>query len=164
MEVAALEATDILWDTKLVRIRKGKGGKQRIVPLHEEMAKALRACDKLPRYDRATAFREDGDGRLWPRCNPASVSQRINRFYHGLGITHTAHKNRHRAGTQAHKASGGDLLVVQRFLGHSSHSTSAVYAGLDDEEVQTAIMAIPVAGRKASEAPSDYFEDEAINQ
>ena len=150
MEVAALEAPDILWDTKQVRVRKGKGGKQRLVPLHDEMAKALRAYNKEPRYNRATAFREDGDGRLWPRCSAASVSQRINRFYHGMGITHTAHKNRHRAGTQAHKASGGDLLVVQRFLGHSSPSTSAIYAGLDDEEVQTAIMAIPVAGQKAA--------------
>ena len=48
MEVAALEATDILWDTKQLKVRKGKGGKQRIIPLHEEMAKALRAYDKQP--------------------------------------------------------------------------------------------------------------------
>ena len=164
MEVATLEATDILWDERQVRVRKGKGGKARRVPLHGEMSRALRAYDKLERHHRATAFRDDGDGRLWPRCSAASVSQRINRFYHGMGIVHTAHKNRHRAGTQAHKASGGDLLVVQRFLGHSNPATSAVYAGLDDEEVQTAIMAIPVAGRKANEAPDLYDDDEQIAQ
>ena len=103
------------------------------------MAKALRAYEEatpLQPGDGIYARRAtDGSG---PRSTPASVSQRINRFYHGMGITHTAHKNRHRAGTQAHKASGGDLLVVQRFLGHANPSTSAVYAGLDDEEVQTA--------------------------
>ena len=152
---------DILWDERQVRVRKGKGGKARRVPLHGEMSRALRAYDKLERHHRATAFRDDGDGRLWPRCSAASVSQRINRFYHGMGIVHTAHKNRHRAGTQAHKASGGDLLVVQRFLGHANPSTSAIYAGLDDEEVQTAIMAIPVAGQKFD---PKYDDPEAIAQ
>ena len=161
MEVAPLELRDIRYDTGQVMIRHGKGDKARNVPLHEEIIKALKAYDKEPLNNRATAFRKEGDGRLWPRCTAASVSQRINRFLHGMGIQHSAHKNRHRAGTQAHKASGGDLLVVQRFLGHANPSTSAIYAGLDDEEVQTAIMAIPVAGQKFD---PKYDDPEAVAQ
>ena len=146
---------DILWDTGQVRCPQGEGRQSSPCASPRRDAQGAAALTtKNRRYNRATAFRR---GWVTVGCGPAataaSVSQRINRFYHGMDITHTAHKNRHRAGTQAHKASGGDLLVVQRFLGHANPTTSAIYAGLDDEEVQTAIMAIPVAGRKANEAP-----------
>jgi site-specific recombinase XerD len=155
MEVAVLEAKDIDYDIEMIRIRHGKGDKSRNVTLHPEIVKALRAYAKEPLHNKATAFRAEGDGRLWPRCNPASVSQRINRYLHGMDITHTAHKNRHRYGTQLHKSSGGDLLVVQRALGHSDPKTAAIYAGIEDEEVKTAAMAIPVAGQKIAAKYAD---------
>lgn len=130
-EVAFLAHEDVKTDIGQVHIRFGKGGKERNVPLHPKMAAAL------AEYEAPTKT-----GRLWPFAKPSSVSQRINRYYHGMGITHTAHKNRHRAGSQVHELSGGSLLVVQNFLGHSDPKTSAIYAKLNDELVSSAVLAM----------------------
>lgn len=141
-EVAFLSHEDIQVDKRYDRegkiqslgrlhVRFGKGGKQRFVPLHQKI------LDALAEYNPPTTT-----GRLWPAAKPESVSQRINRYYHGMGITHTAHKNRHRAGTQVHRTSGGDILAVQSFLGHSDPKTSAIYAQVDNEVLTTAVALI----------------------
>ena len=164
MEVAQLEARDIRYDIGKVHIRHGKGDKSRYVALHPEIVKALKAYDKEPLHNRATAFRAEGEGLLWPRCTPASVSQRLNRFLHGtVDTARTAHKFRHRYGTAILKTSGGNLITVQRALGHSDPKTAAIYAGIEDEELQSAAMAIPVAGQKFDPKYDDP-EDESIAQ
>lgn len=130
-EVAYLEHADIRYDIGKVMVRHGKGGKERAVALHD----AIR--DALALYEAPTP-----SGRLWPDVTPSSVSQRINRYLHGMGIAHTAHKNRHRYATRLLKSSGGNFGVVKRALGHASIATSQIYAAIEDEEVQTAAMAI----------------------
>lgn len=129
-EVAFLEDRDIQYDAMRIHVRFGKGGKERYVPLHQKIV------DALAEYEPPRA------GRLWPNATPSTVSQRINRFYHGLGITHTAHKNRHRFGTQLYKTGGESLLVVQNALGHSDPKTSAIYAQVDNESITTAVNLI----------------------
>ena len=118
------------------------------------------------RYNRATAFREKGDGRLWPRSTPASVSQRVNRFYHGL--EHHAYGSQKpplRAGTQARAKR---LVVICWWFNGFSDTPVPPRAPCmpvwTTRKCRPRSMAIPVAGQKANEAPSDYFEDEAINQ
>lgn len=131
-EVAFLAVEDIQYDEVRIHVRFGKGGKERFVPLHQEIVKAL-AQYKAPREE----------GRLWPNAKPSTVSQRINRFYHSIGIKHTAHKNRHRFGTMLYKHSGESLLVVQNALGHSDPKTSSIYAKVDNESITTAVNLIP---------------------
>lgn len=141
-EVAYLEHHDIQVDKRYdktgkltslgrIHVRFGKGNKQRYVPLTQSILDALDA------YEAPTET-----GRLWPFAKPSGVSQRINRYFHGMGITHTAHKNRHRYGTQLYRTSGESLLVVQHALGHSDPKTSSIYAQVDDESLTTAAMLI----------------------
>lgn len=130
-EVTYLEHRDIKYDEGIIHVRHGKGGRERYVPLHAKIIEAL-AKYKSPR----------DEGRLWPTVTPASVSQRINRYLHGLGITHTAHKMRHRFGTKAYEASGQDILTTQRLLGHSSPVTTAIYAQVSDEAARATVLAI----------------------
>ena len=129
-EVAYLSHEDI--SSEGIRVLHGKGGKERFIPaLHPEIVKAL---DK---YKAPTTT-----GRLWPTVTPASVSQMINRYLHGLGIVHSAHKLRHRFGTVAYKASGQDILVTQRLLGHSDPKTTSIYAQVSDENARKAVLGI----------------------
>lgn len=138
-EVAYLADTDIQHDLRYdkngkiigygrIYVRFGKGGKERYVPLTKAVVDAL------------AEYEPPRPGRLWPNATPSTVSQRINRYYHGIGIVHTAHKNRHRYGTKLYKASGESLLTVQAALGHSDPKTSAIYAQVDNESVNTAAM------------------------
>lgn len=131
-EVAYLDVEDIQYDEGRIHVRFGKGGKERYVPLHATIVEALSAYE-APR----------STGRLWPNAKPSTVSQRVNRYYHGMGIAHTAHKNRHRFGTQLYKHSGESLLVVQNALGHSDPKTSSIYARVDQESITTAVNLIP---------------------
>jgi len=130
-EVTFLEHADIKRDEGLIHVRHGKGGRERYVPLHDKIIEALNA------YAPPTE-----DGRLWPYVTPASVSQQINRFLHGLGITHSAHKLRHRFGTRAYEASGSDLLTTKNLLGHSSVATTQIYAAVSNEAARNAVKAI----------------------
>lgn len=129
-EVAFLSREDILLEDGSIRVTHGKGGKERIVPL------SLKIVTALMEYEMPT------HGRLWPDATPSSVSQRINRHLHALGITHTAHKLRHRFATSVLKTSEKDLLTVKNLLGHSSVATTQIYAQVDDEDARKAVMAL----------------------
>ena len=118
-EVAGIQREDVL-DTMtppMLFVTKGKGGKQRAVPLHDDTIASLRSLP-MPR-----------SGPLFD-MQPWKVSQRVNRFLHGLGIDATAHQLRHWYATECYRDSH-DLRMVQELLGHSSPSTTAIYTKLD---------------------------------
>ena len=118
-EIAFLAREDINETAGTLEITHGKGDRQRFVPLHPEVLKALR---ELP-----TAT----EGRFWPEETAASISRKGNRFLHGLGIKATMHQLRHAFGTSVYQASGGDLILTQGLLGHSSVATTQNYAAAD---------------------------------
>ena len=47
----------------------------------------------------------------------------------------TAHRLRHTYASRLYRVSGGDLIAVQRALGHASVSTTQVYADVDVDRV-----------------------------
>jgi len=112
-EIASLHAEDINDDMMLVH---GKGGRDRIVPLHPETAAALAAIG-MPSY--GPLF----DGRPW------RVSHDIRHHLEVCGVRASAHQLRHWFATATYEASGNDLRMVQDLLGHSSPSTTAIYTG-----------------------------------
>jgi integrase/recombinase XerD len=58
------------------------------------------------------------------------------------GIAHRPlHAARHTAGTTLYRATK-DLLLVQRHLGHARPTTTAIYAGVLDEDVQAGVDAM----------------------
>ena len=130
-EVAYLALEDVQVPEDRIYVRRGKGGQQRYLSGIHPMI-----LDALKHYKAPTK-----EGRLWPSATPASVSQRINRYYHGLGITHTAHKNRHRFGTR-HLKAGANLIATQHALGHKNVATTQIYAGIDDSEVRKGVMGL----------------------
>lgn len=92
----------------------GKGGKQRTIPLLDDVARLLLA---LPR---GYAFPGDVDGHMSARwCGTL-----VNRLLPGVW---TIHKLRHRAATEWWEASEHDLLEVAELLGHASTETTRRY-------------------------------------
>lgn len=57
----------------------------------------------------------------------------------------TAHTLRHAAGTAVHEAAGGDILVTQKFLGHSKPETTRRYVRTDPGKVSRAALAAAAA-------------------
>lgn len=104
----------------------GKGGKDRVVPLLDDVAAQLRG---LPA---GWAFPGNDHGHLSPRW----VGKLLNRLLPGEW---TMHKLRHRAATRWWDASDRDLFVVQELLGHASPATTRAYVAVVDERLRRAV-------------------------
>jgi integrase/recombinase XerD len=136
MEIAGLDVDDVRDDEGALLVRKGKGQKDRGVPLHPDVMAALVA---LPLPPSGPIFTMP-DGRRVP---PYVVSQRINRYLRSVGVPSTAHALRHWFGTNLLRGTH-DLRVVQEMLGHSSPTTTAMYAAFDAGLAGQAVRALSV--------------------
>lgn len=119
-----------------VRIEEGKGGHGRVVPISAALRKVL---SDLPNRKGPVITRLDG----MPGVVPAHrISMRANGYLHSLGIAATLHQCRHRFATAAYQ-SCQDIRAVQELLGHSSPTTTAIYAA---SASSVAIDAVEAAG------------------
>jgi site-specific recombinase XerD len=124
-EAVALDLADVDFEQELVRVR-GKGGKERVVPLGEEAAYLLRrylseARPELARGANDALFLSARGRRL-----DTSTLRRL--------LPHP-HRLRHSFAT--HLLEGGaDLRTIQELLGHSSLSTTQVYSHVDGRRLR----------------------------
>jgi site-specific recombinase XerD len=119
-EASGLELADVDFEQELVMIR-GKGGKERAVPLGEEAAFRLRRYLDAGR----PALARGAENRLFlsARGRPLDTST-LRR------LLPNPHRLRHAFAT--HLLEGGaDLRTIQELLGHSSLSTTQVYSHVD---------------------------------
>ena len=118
-EAVDLDVADVDFEQEAVRVR-GKGGKERVVPLGEE------AAWWLARYLRdARPQLANGGGALF-------VSTRGRRLDTSTLRRLVPHPHRLRHAFATHLLEGGaDLRVIQELLGHSSLSTTQVYSHVD---------------------------------
>ncbi len=138
-EALALTGRDRELGTSL-RIR-GKGGKERIVPVIPAAAAAVadyaRRCP-FPLAPAAPLFRGARGGPLNPRL--VTKAMEAARLRLGLPATATPHALRHSFATHL-LAAGGDLRAIQELLGHASLSTTQIYTGVDQTRLMQAYRA-----------------------
>jgi len=124
-EAIDLDLADVDFDQELVHVR-GKGGKERTVPLGEEAAHRLgryvhESRPELARGAEKALFLSARGRRL-----DTSTLRRL--------VPHP-HRLRHAFAT--HLLEGGaDLRVIQELLGHSSLSTTQVYSHVDGRRLR----------------------------
>jgi integrase/recombinase XerC len=139
-ELVGIDLADIHWANEAILVR-GKGRKQRYVPLGDVAALALRAYLPLREAKLAQAnhgagkqttalllnVRLRGDGRLTTR----SVGRIVKRIAlaHGLPADVHPHTLRHAFGTHMLEE-GADLRAIQELLGHERLSTTQRYTQL----------------------------------
>ncbi|WP_336096402.1 tyrosine recombinase XerC [Roseovarius sp. CH_XMU1461] len=115
---------------EMLRIR-GKGGKERLVPVIGAARAAVAEYAKLCPYpldENAPLFRGARGGPLSPRIVQKVVQQ--VRVQLGLPASATPHAMRHSFATHLLNA-GGDLRTIQELLGHASLSTTQAYTAVD---------------------------------
>lgn len=131
-ELTGLTVEDVDLSQRLVKVR-GKGDKERIVPIGRPAAGALAAYLKVRKppssssgvaLRRAPLFLNHRGGRLTPR----SVERLLEKYLRksGLGKAITPHGLRHSFATHLLQA-GADLRVIQELLGHARLSTTQRY-------------------------------------
>jgi integrase/recombinase XerC len=145
-ELVGIDMGDIQWKNDAILVR-GKGRKQRYVPLGDEAAMAMRAYLPL----RESRLREAGklalvtDGplvtnlRMRGRCRltTRSVGRIVKRIALARGLASDVHPHtlRHAFGTHMLEE-GADLRAIQEMLGHERLSTTQRYTHLTAGQVQ----------------------------
>jgi integrase/recombinase XerD len=158
-ELVGLKRRDLQLDSDLVRVL-GKGNKQRLVPLGEQAAEAIKA---YLYHGRESIRGNSRDGKTRPLPKEARDLVFLNQ--HGKPLTRfgfwtilqgylrrsgietkvTPHTFRHTFAT--HLIEGGaDLRVVQELLGHASISTTEIYTHLDREYLREIIRSFHPRG------------------
>jgi integrase/recombinase XerC len=145
-ELVGIDMPDIQWKNDAILV-KGKGRKQRYVPLGDEAAVAmraylplrearLRAAGKLTLVADGpliTNLRSRGSARLTTR----SVGRIVKRIALSRGLPADVHPHtlRHAFGTHMLEE-GADLRAIQEMLGHERLSTTQRYTQLTANQVQ----------------------------
>ena len=125
-EAVGLDLGDVDFEQELVHVRRGKGAKDRVVPLGEE------AAVWLARYlrDARPALARGADDALF-------LSTRGRRLDTSTLRRLAPHPHRLRHAFATHLLEGGaDLRTIQELLGHSSLSTTQVYSHVDAKRLR----------------------------
>jgi site-specific recombinase XerD len=131
-ELAHLQVTDIDSERMVVRFRQGKGGKDREVPMPEELLELLREYWKAYRprpwlFPGQQADRPISKDAVEKACEKACRKARLTKHA-------TPHSLRHAFATHLLEA-GESLRAVQEFLGHNSLRTTQRYTHVTPEAV-----------------------------
>lgn len=141
-EIAALRREDVRdADDPAMLVILGKGSKERVLPASAQVLMALHAHG-MP--TRGPIFRMyDSTGAPTNRPITAHrVSAACNAYLADIGAGASLHQCRHRFASQALRASGGDLRLVQELLGHSSPATTAIYTAWAQDKAAGVIAAL----------------------
>lgn len=134
-ECAALDLTDIDWDTKAVHIRHGKGDKARTTYFNAEAEVSLREYLSTRKHESTALF---GKGRApYDNMSKERLEKIVRDIRERAGQPSvTPHVLRHTFATNA-ISNGAPIQHVQQLMGHVSLDTTMIYT----HQMQDDIMA-----------------------
>ncbi len=138
-EACNLNLNNLLMDSEIIRV-KGKGEKERLVPVSKRALKILNTYLIFERPRLARKSETKGIVFLSRTGNPLTrmtVYNILKKWVQAAGITKkvSPHTLRHCFAT--HLLEGGaDLRAVQEMLGHADISTTQIYTHLDKEHLK----------------------------
>ena len=146
-ELVTLPLSAIDSHTGVVRVR-GKGGKERIVPVGERARDALAAYLSGPRQ-KLLGTRRSNDLFVTPRGTGMTRQgfwKLLGRYARAAGIEQRVypHTLRHSFATHLLER-GADLRAVQAMLGHADIATTQIYTHVDRERLKAVIAKHPRA-------------------
>lgn len=138
-ELVALDIDDINLDAKHLHVRQAKGGQSQIKFLNTHLRSILRSYLQWRKKqgDQCSALFISQRGT---RLSPRQVGYRFEHWLREAGISKaiTPHGLRHTFATRLYSRTG-DLLVVQRALGHRNIATTEIYTHLVDGALENAL-------------------------
>jgi site-specific recombinase XerD len=146
-EVVNLKVADIDSGRMVINVRQGKGRKDRVVPMSDDLVELLRE------YWRKVRPVDWLFPSSWDKCSrpltPRTVSRACakERKKQGMRKAVTPHTLRHSFATHL-LDSGVNLRAIQQMLGHSSIQTTSTYTHLSTAAVAgtTSVLEIPDLG------------------
>ena len=140
-ELVGINLTDIHWANEAILVR-GKGRKERYVPLGDVSAQALRAY--LPeREARLAAAKKSSDALLLGRdlkgngrLTTRSIQRIVKQVAMAQGLAADVHPHTLRHAFGAHMLEeGADLRAIQELMGHARLSTTQRYTQITNNQL-----------------------------
>ncbi len=137
-ELVTLQLEDVNLAAGMVRVRHGKGNKERIVPIHE---RAMRVLRDYIESARTALAKPGGDTQaLFLNHRGQQLTRQgtwliIKEYAQAAGIQTpvTPHMLRHSFATHMLESEQATLVDVQHFLGHANISTTQIYTQVTGE-------------------------------
>lgn len=149
MEAAGLRWSDVDLEDGVLYVVRGKGAKDRAVPLHRDLAAALdtwRPLSRSPVYvlvsRRGRSMSADTIPHIYARWLPSIGIDGCN-----------AHRLRRTCANELRRT-GGDLKDIQEVLGHDRPETTDIYLDPDPELVRPAIDRLPAIAEWGQDPPA----------
>jgi len=145
-ELVGLNLSDLDLEGEAMHVR-GKGKKERLVPLGSHALTAIRSYIEMVKQDPrfSGSFENRTEGQKLPlflnkhgkRLSSRSVRRKLDKYLREIGLdpSISPHTLRHSFATHL-LDNGADLRSVQELLGHQSLSTTQVYTHLSAKRVQ----------------------------
>lgn len=137
-ELVGILLDDIGWSNEVIRVR-GKGKKERLVPLGDAAAAAIR--EYLPERQKTLAARRRSSSNLLINLRGGSLTTRsVGRIVKAIaiarGLSPDVHPHTLRHAFGAHMLEeGADLRAIQELLGHERLSTTQRYTQLTSAHI-----------------------------
>ncbi len=132
-ELCSLDIEDIDFIEGIVRIRSGKGDKDRIVVIDKKAIETLKDYLHDEKRFSGPLFLSQKNSRI----TSVQVERLIRKYSKLAGISKhvTPHVIRHTFATTLLK-NGADIRFIQQLLGHSSISTTEIYTHVDESTLR----------------------------
>lgn len=144
-EIIGLDLDDVDLDRRLIRVRKAKGGKERVVPIHPGL---------IPLFIAYLAVRGDTSepalflGAYGKRLNASLMALTFRRYATAAGVNKrkriTPHTLRHVFATELLSA-GANLRQIQELLGHKHLDSTQRYTRVNAHQLRGAVKRLPWA-------------------
>ena len=138
-ELVNLKVDDINWEDKTGWVRRGKGGKDRIIMMSDTLMKDVQAY--LAGREHKYIFSKEEP--LTTRNIQKIILGTKKRA--GINKKVTPHTLRHSFATHLLE-NGTDIRVIQAMLGHSSLSTTQVYTHISSEQIRKVVNPLDSLG------------------
>ncbi len=135
-ELCSLRIDDVDLDEGVIGIYSGKGDRDRIVIMPDELSELIRAY--LPqRYNISSMSRALLVSRKGTKLDTSTIQRIVRNLAKDAGIKKkvTPHVLRHTFATAVLR-NGGDIRFIQQLLGHASVATTQIYTHVDDNTLR----------------------------
>lgn len=138
-EIANLKVEDlhITKGNSQIFVREGKGGKSHLVMIGKDLRRHIKKFLTDQHTESPFLFKSERSLKM-----TSTAIQKVFKSWAkkaGLPSNYSIHSCRHTYAVRLYKSSGNNLRLIQKQLGHSSISTTQVYADVVDSDVQEAV-------------------------
>jgi integrase/recombinase XerC len=151
-ELLGLDWDDVDLERRLLRVRRAKGGRQRVVPIHPALATLFTDYLGFRARDPEPALFVGVQGK---RLSATILTQTFRRYAHAAGVTErkrvTPHTLRHVFASELLR-SGANLRQIQELLGHKHLDSTQRYTRVTAHELRGAVKRLRVYDRRPAQA------------